>query len=214
MPPPDDILAGLSEIAQRGFGWALFVHLLLGALGARWLLGRRLAASGVSLVLGLLLGSVCSLAFWFGMVFNGVVFFLLAGVLIASDFGHVPARSGVLPDWLARVVGGLLASFGWVYPHFLPDRAPLTYLVAAPLGLLPCPTLAFAAGIALVFPRSVSRPAACSLAGAALFYGLFGALRLGVRLDLLLVVGGMALVLHVFGGKRAAVRASAQPDAD
>lgn len=36
-----------------------------------------------------------------------------------------------------------MLAIGWIYPHFL-DGPAVDYLHAAPVGLVPCPTLAVA----------------------------------------------------------------------
>jgi membrane protease YdiL (CAAX protease family) len=93
----------------------------------------------------------------------------------------------------ARVVGVLLVALAWTYPHFLDTPHAQTFLYAAPMGLVPCPTLALVAGIGLLTGGLRSPSWSLVVAGVTLFYGLFGALRLGVYLDGALVIAAVAL---------------------
>jgi len=106
---------------------------------------------------------------------------------------------GVAVAWhvfVAVCIAGLIG-FGWVYPHFL-EVPTLAYLVAAPVGVVPCPTLALVGGLALLFGGLQSRAVSGILGAASLFYALFGDLRLGVWMDLGLLVGAIALLVLTF----------------
>lgn len=69
------------------------------------------------------------------------------------------------------------------------------YAYAAPLGLIPCPTLALVTGFALFAGGLVSRTWVVVLGAAGASYALFGALGLGVWIDLALLVGATALLV-------------------
>jgi hypothetical protein len=85
-----------------------------------------------------------------------------------------------------------LAVFGWFYPHFLATDRWIAYAYAAPLGLLPCPTLSAVIGITLILDFLGSRSWALTLAAAGLVYGVIGVFALGVMLDYALVAGALA----------------------
>ena len=171
MPHATEILDGLSVIANQASGiavtWHVVIAMSLVALAVGWRPSQRTAR----LLMGVPLASVACVA----IVFNNLV-----------------SRGSA---W-ARAVGVTAIAFGWVYPHFLQGDAT-AYLYAAPVGLVPCPTLAVAVGFALVGNGLGSRVWSCTLAGLGLFYGLFGVLRLGVLLDIGLVGGAVALVAVV-----------------
>ena len=191
MPTAPEILAALESIAHRGILIAGVWHVVIGAwvvaASQSWRPSPRLG--GVLLVLPLVSVSITS---WvFGQVFDAVMFTLLAGVLAV-----IAARSSLAEvrrqTWTSGF-GALLLMFAWVYPHFLEGHSTFTYLIAAPMGLLACPTLSLVIGWSLLGYGPASRAWSLTLAGAGLFYGLFGAFRLGVRIDLVLLVGAMAL---------------------
>lgn len=124
--------------------------------------------------------------------FNGVLFALGACALVAVG-ATLPASAVRRASHPLALVGFATVAFGWVYPHFLQSGSAVRYLYAAPIGLVPCPTLAVVVGLALLAGGLESRAWSIMLAVFALFYGLFGTLRLGVYLDIGLIVGATAL---------------------
>jgi len=88
--------------------------------------------------------------------------------------------------------------FGWVYPHFLDNAGPMAYLYSAPTGLIPCPTLSVVIGFTLVLGGLRSRAWCVALSAVGLFYGAFGAGRLGVNIDWILFVGSLATAYVAF----------------
>jgi len=134
----------------------------------------------------------------------------LAAVLagIASRFRPDEAQAGTTVD---RIAGGVMIAFAWLYPHFLDARPPATYLYAAPMGLIPCPTLALVIGFTLVSGGLASRAWSFTLAAAGLFYGLFGFFRLRVALDFFLIAGALALLVSPFRLRRTRTEAVSAP---
>ncbi|MGZ4886154.1 MAG: hypothetical protein ACXVJK_00430 [Candidatus Aminicenantales bacterium] len=197
MPEPMVILAGLGRIANDNVPLAIVWHIIFGMaiilLVARWRPSRRLAMLGLTIPLV----SVAVLAFTHGNPFNGIVFLLGAISLAATA-----ARKGTSIHWggaaVTRAIGAVMVLFGWIYPHFLQGSSPLRYLYAAPTGLIPCPTLSIVIGFALLSGGVGNRAWALLLAALGVFYGLFGAFRLGVGMDVLLLLGGITLVVMSF----------------
>lgn len=148
--------------------------------------------------------SAAIVAFAHGNPFNGGVLGALALTLAfwAVRLDRAPARRSPL---LAPLGVGMIA-FGLLYPHFL-DGPAVLYVVAAPTGVIPCPTLSLVIGFTLVGGGLQSRAWSGTLAAAGLFYGVFGVFRLGVRLDVGLIAGAAVLLLAVvhpaFRGQRA-----------
>ena len=70
--------------------------------------------------------------------------------------------------------------------------------MTAPLGVLPCPTLAVVAGLALMMsgPRW-TLPAILAIAASG--YGVLGAFWLGVEIDLVLLLAALVLAAHALG---------------
>ena len=191
MPGRSEILAGLTLIANRAEVIAIFWHIALAALGTAVFLGRGPSRRVLAVGLSAPLASVALCALYFGNPFNAGMFGVsaIAAAVLAqrASVSPLPAASG----W-TRVLGGLLVVFGWVYPHFLQGSA-LKYLYAAPLGVIPCPTLSAVIGIALLGNGLINGAWSRLLASLGVFYAVFGALRLGVTIDLVLLAGALGL---------------------
>jgi hypothetical protein len=206
MPSSTEILAGLRQIANEAFafgvGWHIVVGTVLIALSFRW---WRPSPRLMGELAGLPFASVSAFAWAFDNPFNGVLFALVA-VALALAARRAPLAEGRRHRTWAAVLGWLLIAFAWSYPHFLVVRAPLAYLYGAPMGLIPCPTLALVIGFALMGYGPSGRAWSGILASAGLFYALFGVLRLGVMIDLILLVGALGLTVETLCGMVPALR--------
>ena len=187
----DAILASAAAIANEwrmlAAGWHLAAAAVIVALWQPGADGRSIAA-----VLSLMPLSVAAMAAWSGNPVNLAMFLVLGLIMLALAGTAVPplVRFGARPDVAA---GAALCAFGWVYPHFL-DGSAWQYLYAAPLGLLPCPTLAFLMGLSLATNSFDSKPWAILLGSMGLLYGVTGVFILRVTIDWFLIAGGAALV--------------------
>lgn len=195
MPTPSEILAGLTRIANEAFAVSVAWHVAVALSAVALLLGARPSSRAAALALSLPLLSVSAFAWRYANPFNGAVFALVA-IVLAWLAMRAPSRALALRTPWSVIAGCGLIAFGWVYPHFLVDRAPTTYLVAAPLGVIPCPTLSLVTGAALLVDGLAARAWRWVLASTAAFYGLFGVLRLGVWIDLVLLVGAIAMLVQ------------------
>lgn len=201
MPTRQEILAGLTWISNEYTGiaiaWHLLTLLLMVALFAGWKPGNNL----MILMLSSLLMSVSVFATLQGNYFNAAVF---AFLLILSIYTTLRSRNEVIKanrEW-PDIIGLLLIVFGLIYPEFLNTNSVLEYAYAAPIGLIPCPTLAILAGFALLYGgfRSTTWTIAIILSG--IFYGLFGVFYLHMYVDWFLVGGGSVLLLSTFFMKK------------
>ncbi len=192
MPAPDAILATLTRIANESAGTAIAWHAVVLLVVLALALGFRPSARAAALSLSIPLASVSLLAASYGNPFNGAVFALAAGGL-AILAGRKPAQPVRLGQPGFVVLGAVLVVFGLIYPHFVNVSSPLAYVYAAPLGTIPCPTLALATGAALVGGGLVGGAWRLVLALIAAFYACFGLFRLGVTLDVVLALGAVGL---------------------
>ena len=196
MPTPQQVLNGLGEIAGTWTWLAVIWHAYIAVLVVGLVLGVRPPRRLGGILVGLPLLSVSGLAWWSGNPFNGIVFGLV-GVLVLAISGRLgESRVAIAAPW-AWVPGVVMVVFGWVYPHFLEKTSLGLYLYSAPLGLIPCPTLSVVVGLGLVSGGFGSRGWTLAVGITGLFYGLFGAVRLGVSLDWVLVAGALRLLLLV-----------------
>jgi hypothetical protein len=88
-----------------------------------------------------------------------------------------------------------------MYPHFVEIDSPAAYVIAAPFGLLPCPTLAVVIGATVALSNLDMRLWNTTLLVAGSMYGTIGVFRLGVQLDWGLLVGTAILGAKVAYGK-------------
>lgn len=193
MPAPNEILQSLASIVSSQQPLAILWHALLTALVAALLLGWRPTQRSGAMVLTLPLLSVGVLAWLYKNPFNGAIFLLVAVGLAVIGSCRPAVRVERAPAW-ASAIGAVMVAFGWIYPHFLPSASWAEYLYRAPTGLIPCPTLSMVIGFALLAGGFSSRPWSVVLAILGIFYGLFGAFRLGVAIDIGLLIGAVALL--------------------
>ena len=188
MPSAASILENSTSIANDWWVLAVAWHVYLLAplitlvAGFRW--SRVLAAAW----LVPLIVSVSAVAWSAGSPFNAAVFALLTVLLI---WAAATMRDG--PVSLARGVtvlpGLVMFLFGITYPHFIRATSWTEFAAAAPVGLLPCPTLAALVGVTLMLNLFEDRRWGWTIAIAGLAYGAIGVVHLGMTLDLLLLAG-------------------------
>jgi hypothetical protein len=174
-------------------GW----HIFFAALVIGWLLGLRPSKRVGGILLSLPLLSVSILAWISANPFNGVLFALAGIALMVIAARLSPEHIQFAPRWVVGA-GLFMFLFGWVYPHFLETSSIVPYLYAAPTGLVPCPTLSIVIGVSLVVGGFNSRAWSLVLGAMGLFYSIFGALRLGVMIDLVLLFGALLTILILF----------------
>ena len=196
MPTSQQIVEGLGELANGWRNVAIAWHVALGALLLAMLRGWRPGRRLTGLLLAIPIASVSALAWTAENPFNGTLFGLVAAALarVALRLPSTPIR--IAPPWMA-IPGSALIAFGWVYPHFLKTDSWIPYLYAAPLGLIPCPTLSAVVGVALMTEGLGSAKWSLILAVIGVLYGVIGIFRLGVVIDVVLLVGASTLILVV-----------------
>jgi hypothetical protein len=197
MPTPEEILAGLSTIANDWRLLAILWHGYFAVLILGLAAGLRLKERLFGVLLAVPLLSVSALAWIHGNPFNGLLF-AFTGILLLGIAARLRQEDGGISPMRLTVPGAFLIVFGWVYPHFLNDTGLLAYLYSAPTGLVPCPTLSIVIGFTLVLRGLRSRAWCLVLCAAGLFYGAFGAGRLGVTIDWILFVGALATAYAAF----------------
>lgn len=197
MPDKEQILATLHSISNEYSLVAILWHAVI--LIFVTLLFFRVTPTSrlMGILIALPLISVAVFAWISGNPFNGSVFALLAILVLFFGF-RAPADPVETSSLPFLIIGILMVLFGLVYPHFLENGSPIRYLYAAPTGLIPCPTLSLVIGMLLIFGGVQSQAITLTLVVAGLFYGLFGAFRLGVTLDLFLLFGTGTLLVQYF----------------
>lgn len=206
MPTAREILESLARAANEGMTLAFYWHVALFLAVAALLVGKwRPKKRTAGILLALPLASVSGAAWSTGNVFNGSMFAAAAIALglVGAWLPRTPVVRG--PSW-AVGLGALTVAYGWVYPHFLEGVSPWYYLTAAPVGLVPCPTLAVLIGFTLIAGGFASRAWSFTLAALGTLYALFGMFVLRVWLDAGLALATAGLLAVAFSLRRTAPR--------
>jgi len=192
MPSTSQILEGLEAIAIEWRPLAIAWHVALGALLIAIARGWRAERRTLGLLLASPVACVGALAWSSGNAFNGPVFLIVSAGLVALAL-PMPGGAGRMAPRPFVIAGGALVAFGWVYPHFVNVETWFSHLYAAPLGLIPCPTLSAVIGLTLLMDGLDSRMWSRILAAVGALYGLIGWWRLGVTIDVVLLIGAVVL---------------------
>jgi hypothetical protein len=191
MPTSEEILAGMTAVANEWIVVAIVWHAVIAAALAAVAVGWRPTYRTATLLVALLPASVATFAVAFGNPFNGIVFTATTIALVALAARDTRGRIADVPRW-TWWAGVVMTAFGWVYPHFLEGSA-VQYLYASPVGLAPCPSLSMAIGLSLLAGGGGRRAWRVTLASVGILYGIYGLVQLGVVIDLVLFLGGVAL---------------------
>jgi hypothetical protein len=209
-PPADAVLEGLARIAREmmpvAIAWHVALAVVLLALG----FGYRPSRRSAGVVLALPLASASLVAWLYANPFNAVVLGIGA-LALGSAAWKLPTSRAQAGTKAARLVALSLLGFGWFYPHFRAPGAGLAVLYSAPLGTLPCPTLAMVVGLAYFAQGFESRLWSSILGGLGVFYGLIGTLWLGVTSDMFLAFGGLLLLGRAWSRHLPSVLQNASP---
>ena len=186
------ILAAASAITNQWRGVATLWHVMFAVMVVLiWYRAIPRAAAASWLAVSAL--SVALLAWWSGNPFNTGVF-VAAGIVMLRLAAKMRSTAILLGSRWQLGAGVLLVAFAAVYPHFLVAASWTAYLYQAPLGLIPCPTIAAIAGVTLMSDGFQSKAWSVGIAMMAAFYGLIGVLWLGVLIDVALIAAAVALL--------------------
>ena len=192
MPAAQTILDATRQLANDWLSIALGWHVLFSIAALVLLMGWRPRRRQLAALTLLPFLSVMILAWRSGNAFTALVFLAAATALIAvaARFGDEPAARGQRAD---VVIGALLIGLGWAYPHFLDGGSWTRYLYEAPLGVVPCATLSFAAGVSIASGGFQSHGWSLIMAAITGYYGVIGVFVLGVPIDAALVAAALIL---------------------
>jgi hypothetical protein len=197
MPSADDILKALTWLASEYMVVAILWHVAIMIVFLFALFFKqRLSNHLTGYFLSLPIFSVSFFAWKIHNPFNGSVF-LVAGILLLF-LTHKKKIDKIVtnPVQWQRAIGLIIFLSGLFYPHFLGNDL-FAYLYGAPVALVPCPTLLTLTGFAMFFNVKQSTSWMLTLFVIDVFYGLFGALRLEVYLDILLIIASPGLIIQL-----------------
>jgi hypothetical protein len=173
-----------------------FFRLILVALVVISIRKRRLLSDYLAGYVGLALMATGIVAVTFEgktSLFTFVVLFPL-GLLWGREALTLPPKSR--PGAWRIAVSGAFGAFALFYPHF--TSGALGPLLFAPLGMVPCPTLALALAAIMATGRGYSLYTVIPTWVVAAFYGVVGVFYLRVIIDWGLIAAVVAsLILYV-----------------
>lgn len=197
MIQPNRLLESLFYIATRYQEFAIFWHLVIYLLLFFIIKQRRLPVVSLSLMIALLFFSVSAFAWQVKNPFNLAAFIMLGVSLIAASISLKRGSITFSSLQFSTITGIVSLLAGLFYPHFFGSDW-IKYLYAAPVGLIPCPTLLVAGGIVLIFMRNVPAWRLIILLVFEMFYGTVGAFVLGVGMDYFLYITAAGLLYLLF----------------
>jgi hypothetical protein len=186
-----DILRHMSAIASSLAPVAIAWHAAIAAAVVALFAGWRPDLRAAWLLLALPPLSVAYSAYAFGDAPRAVSFGALSLLFALAGPHKTEARVHLATPGNAAV-GGTLVLFALCYPAFV-HGALAFRLVAAPVGVLPAPTLALVAGALLAGGGRGSRARCGALAVWTAAYAYIGIAQLGVALDVALVIATFGL---------------------
>lgn len=194
------ILTAAAAIAAEWRWLAMAWHAVFAVVLAASLACDIRDRRGLAITAALPFTTVAALAWWSGNPFNGSVFTVFTITLIAIA-ARLPASPITVGAPSAVWAGASCCALAWSYPHFL-SGTWTQYFYAAPLGLLPCPTLALCVGLSLITQSFGSMRWTIVVFAASFTYGVIGVFALGVALDWTLIAGAMMLAWHAWQNAR------------
>ncbi len=194
MPTGEAITTVLARLSEDWMWLAICWHVYLltftSMLALKWRLNRRSACIALLAPLASVVLMSWLSANPFTTVILGIV--LIAALLLVLRLPHEPVSLAAAP---LAAAGASLLVFGLVYPHFLGSASLVTYVYAAPVGIVPCPTLSVIVGLSLILRSLGSRSWSLIIGVPALFYGIVGVGYLGVTMDWVLSAGAAILIV-------------------
>jgi hypothetical protein len=200
MPNASEILTSLEFLANKYFWLAMVWHIIILIVVIFSTYSKKPNAKIYFGTCGLLFLSVSMMAAMVTNIFNLIVFLALALVFIKKSVTTASSQLYLIQPVVNRILSYILILSGLIYPHFLGPEM-LMYIVAAPVGIIPCPTLLVTSGITLMFSMP-NKKLTYLLAGANIFYGMIGVFFLGVTLDVLLLLTAIIQLFQLNLNKR------------
>lgn len=197
MPSASEILKALALLANKYMIAAIVWHaVLLLFLLLLFFAKQKPSSHFAGYFLTLPLFSVSIFAWQGGNLFNGILFLIAGAVLLFLTAKNKADKVAISSNIWFRTVGAIIFLSGFFYPHFL-EQGLWNYLYAAPVGLVPCPTLLTITGLVLVFDTRQLKSWFVVLTLLDVFYGVFGVAKLKVNLDIILIAGAIILCLQI-----------------
>lgn len=189
----------LNMVANNNLSVNLMMHILFILAGIGLVtIKNPLKSQLVNLFLVILSGSVFLHAAIFGNPFIGLLFLIMTLIMVfelirrKNNFQFTESR-------LINITAVLLLVFGFVYPHFV-NTSLAEYILYAPVGIVPCPTLITILGFYLLNtnPNKVSY---WTITVISTIFSLIGIIMFKVYIDIVLLLAVSLSYYKLLGRK-------------
>jgi hypothetical protein len=194
MPTANEILLSLKFLANKYDELSIAWHVIIVFVLATAHYNKRLKTRLYLGICGLLFLSVSALAATINNFFNLIAFLGLAFAFLRESVFTNSYRYST-QQAASRSLAYFLVLAGLIYPHFLGSNI-FRYFIAAPVGIIPCPTLLVISGMTLLFGMP-NKKLNYLLITANLFYGIIGVFFLGVTLDVILLLTAIIQLFQI-----------------
>jgi hypothetical protein len=189
MPTANEILLSLQFLANKYVEMSIAWHVIIVFVIILAIYNKKINTKLYLGICGFLFLSVSLMAAIVMNPFNFLFFLLLAIVFLRKSLLQVHSHLHFKRQTVSKVFAYLLILSGLIYPHFLGPEI-LVYFMAAPVGIIPCPTLLVTSGLTLLFTIPDIK-LNYFLIPANVFYGAIGVFFLAVTLDIILLLAAI-----------------------
>jgi hypothetical protein len=192
----NNILSSLQFLANEYVDLSIAWHVLVVFVLVLAIYNKKLSGKLSYGICGFLFLSVSLMAAVVINPFNFVIFLALAFVFLRKSVFQSHSELYLRRQTFNEASAYILILSGLVYPHFLSGNV-LLYLIAAPIGIIPCPTLLVTSGFMLLFSITHTKLHYVLIA-VNVFYGVIGVFFLGVALDVMLILSAVIQYWHFY----------------
>ncbi len=197
MKTPEAVTSMLENVSKELKSYSAFVHILFLVVVGMGIFVKKVRNSMFSLFIAFLSLSATIISVKYMIVPNIIIFVMFLTLIIHA---YLTKKlnfdlKNIAPINLLFGCIGLL--FGFWYLHWVQSPVWLNALLYSPLGALNCPTMVTICGFLCLTKRPRSYMLEVSVALVTLYTGFFGVFRLGVYVDVALIICALFLIVRL-----------------
>ncbi len=197
MKTPEAVRSMLENVSKELKSYSAFVHILFLVVIGMGIFVKKIRNSMFSLFIAFLSLSAAIISAKYMIVPNIIIFVMFLTLIIHA---YLTKKlnfdlKNIAPINLLFGFIGLL--FGFWYLHWVQSPVWLNALLYSPLGVLNCPTMVTICGFLCLTKGPRSYMLEVSVALVTLYTGFFGVFRLGVYVDVVLIICALFLIVRL-----------------
>ncbi len=193
---PQELIVSLSSVASETKQIALIMHCVFLIVFVVGLFVKKTRNILFSLLILILSGSATLLAFKYRIIPNiivfGAIFTLSLVPLIKKEMSFDISNVGAL----GKIIAFLSLAIGFYYLHWIEEPVWINAFFYSPLGIINCPTLITICGLLIFSTRPGLAMLEVFTACITLYFGFFGIMRLGAKIDFMLIISGLYVIFR------------------